>query len=211
MAPPLLSDLRTETAEAGRRGTATRARLLGAAAEVITEGGYGSASVAAIATRAGMATGALYRHFPSKADLFVELFRLAGEHELDAMHAAARTGETSLEKLEAVLTEYASRSLANRRLTWALVYEPVDPLIDVERLTYRRKYTEQMAALIRDAIAAEEIPEQDPHLVAAALVGAIAEALVGPVSPIASTHASESEIISGIVRFCRWAVGWQAT
>ena len=45
----------------------TRARLVRAAAEVIQEGGWGSASVGAIAKRAGVAAGTLYRHFPSKA------------------------------------------------------------------------------------------------------------------------------------------------
>ena len=51
----------------------TRARLLHAAAEVIREGGWGSASVGAIAARAGVAAGTLYRHFDSKADLFLEI------------------------------------------------------------------------------------------------------------------------------------------
>jgi AcrR family transcriptional regulator len=56
-------------------GLATRERLLEAARELIEEGGYGSASVAAIADRAGVASGTVYRHFASKADLFLEVFR----------------------------------------------------------------------------------------------------------------------------------------
>jgi AcrR family transcriptional regulator len=46
--------------------TGTRERLLHAARELIDEGGYGATSVLAIAERAGVATGTLYRHFPSK-------------------------------------------------------------------------------------------------------------------------------------------------
>ena len=57
-------------------GLATRERLLAAARELIEDGGYGSASVAAIAERAGVAAGTLYRHFASKEDLFVDVFRL---------------------------------------------------------------------------------------------------------------------------------------
>ena len=53
----------------------TRERLLAAAQELIEEGGYGAATVVAIADRAGVAAGTLYRHFTSKEELFVELFR----------------------------------------------------------------------------------------------------------------------------------------
>ena len=67
----------------------TRTRLLRAGVEVLEAGGYAAASVAAIAERAGVATGTLYRHFPSKADLFVELFRAIGDAELEAMQEAA--------------------------------------------------------------------------------------------------------------------------
>ena len=46
--------------------TPTRERLLRSAQELIEEGGYGAASVIAIAERAGVASGTLYRHFASK-------------------------------------------------------------------------------------------------------------------------------------------------
>ena len=47
-----------------------------------------------------------------------------------------------------------------------------------------------MAGLLRQAIAAGEIPEQNVELSAAALVGAIAESLVGPLSPVAGEIAA---------------------
>jgi AcrR family transcriptional regulator len=47
----------------------TRERLLRAAREVLERGGYATASVMAIAERAGVSAGALYRHYPSKAEL----------------------------------------------------------------------------------------------------------------------------------------------
>lgn len=189
------------------RGAGTRERLVRAAAAVVEEAGYGAASVAAIAERAGAATGALYRHFPSKAALFVDLFRRAAEYQLDAMYAAAAAHEGFVDKLDAVLRTYATGALANPRLTWALVYEPVDSLVDAERLTYRRRYREDMADLIREAIAADEIPAQNADLTAAAVVGAMAEALVGPISPLASQQVGEAEIVDGIVRLCRRAIG----
>jgi len=72
-------------------GLATRQRLLAAARELIEDGGYASASVVAIAERAGVASGTLYRHFTSKEDLFVDVFRSVCSHEERAMVAAAES------------------------------------------------------------------------------------------------------------------------
>ncbi|HVO25280.1 MAG TPA: TetR/AcrR family transcriptional regulator [Candidatus Margulisiibacteriota bacterium] len=184
----------------------TRQRLVQAARELLEAGGHGAASVQAIADRAGVATGALYRHFPSKAELLVEVFREAAKGDLAALRAAASSG-SCVERLEAAVTTFARRALSNRRLAWTLVYEPVDPLVDAERLVYRREYCRHMAVLLRQGIVAGELPDQDAELSAAALVGAIAEALVGPLSPIAGRIASKKNVIAPLIRFCRRSVG----
>ena len=192
---------------AAGRGPATRARLLDAAMELTAEGGYSSASVVAIAERAGVSAGALYRHFPSKVDLFAELFRAMAERELKAMHAAAAEAGSHLERLDAVLTTYATRALGRPRLSWALVYEPVDPRLDSHRLESRAVYREQMAALIAAAIDAGELPDQDPGTSAAAVVGAMAEALLSPTSPPARASTPDPELVGRVVALCRRAVG----
>lgn len=185
----------------------TRARLVRAAREVLERGGYATASVLAIAERAGVSAGALYRHYPSKAELFVEVFRAAADSELGALRSSTSAAASCTARLEAVVAAYARRALHNRRLAWALVYEPVDPLVDAERLIYRRSYCRGMAALLRDGIAAGELPAEDPDVTAAALVGAIAETLVGPLAPLGGATASEEEIVAGLVRFVRRAIG----
>jgi len=197
----------TTPRQRGGRRDGTRARLVRAAREVLEHGGYAAASVLAIARRAGVSAGALYRHFPSKAALFVEVLRVAGEGELAEMHAAARRAETFMERLEAVVATYARRALRNRRLAWALVYEPVDPLVDAARLEFRRSYCRGMAALLREGIAAGELPNENPDLTAAALVGVISETLVGPLSPVGGDGASEAEIVASLLRFCRRSIG----
>lgn len=185
----------------------TRERLLSAAAQVIQEGGWGSASVGAIAQRAGVAAGTLYRHFDSKADLFIEVFRTVSEREMVAMRSADATSTDMGERFSAVVRTYASRALANRRLAWALVYEPLDAAVDRERLAYRRTYREGMAALIRLGIADGALPPQDADLAAAAVVGVISESLVGPLSPVATQSASEEQLVETIVTYCRRVIG----
>ncbi|HTY17585.1 MAG TPA: TetR/AcrR family transcriptional regulator [Myxococcota bacterium] len=197
---------RTRPAARRKAPATTRERLVEATRAVLEEGGSAAASVQAIAERAGLAAGALYRHFPSKADLLVEVFRDAARRDLVAMQRAAATGR-SVERLEAAVATFARRALRSRRLAWALVYEPVDPRVDTERLAYRREYCRQMALLLRAGIAAGEIPEQNAELTAAALVGAIAESLVGPLSPIGGQAGSDEELIAVLVRFCRRSLG----
>jgi AcrR family transcriptional regulator len=187
----------------------TRERLLKAAREQIEEGGYGAASVVAIAGRAGVAAGTLYRHFNSKEELFVEVFRSVCDREVQAMAAAAASmpeSSSHVDRLVTVLATFARRALRRPRLAWALIAEPVDPLVDAERLAYRERYSELTADALRAGIGAGELPEQNVELTAAALVGGCGEALVGPLSPLASAAPSE-EILPALETFVRRAVG----
>lgn len=186
----------------------TRERLLGAARELIEDGGYAAASVVAIAERAGLAAGTLYRHFGSKEELFVELFRSVCDREVEAMRsaAAAASGASHVEQLEIVFATFAERALRRRRLAWALLAEPVDPLVDAERLAYRERYVALVAEVLVGGIAAGELPEQDVYLTAAALVGGCGEALVGPLSPVGSGP-PVSEVVEALRTFVRRAVG----
>jgi AcrR family transcriptional regulator len=190
----------------------TRERLLDAAQGLIENGGYGAASVAAIADRAGVAAGTLYRHFDSKEGLFVELFRAVCSREERAMRAAAdEIGEAgAVARLEQVLGTFAERALRNPRLAWALIAEPVDPRVDAERLAYRERYAAVVADELRTGIAAGEVPDQNVELTAAALVGGCGEALVGPLSPVAGARPSDDEVVAALRTFVRRAVGASA-
>jgi AcrR family transcriptional regulator len=187
----------------------TRERLLRSAQELVEEDGYGAASVAAVAEGAGLAAGTLYRHWPSKGELFAELFRVVCDREVAAMETAARgaAGRSGVETIQAVLVTFAERALRNPRLAWALIAEPVDPLVDAERIAYRREYARRLVDGLRTAIAAGEIPAQDVELTAAALVGGVGEALVGPLSPLAGTAPPAAEIIGALRAFVARAVG----
>jgi AcrR family transcriptional regulator len=187
----------------------TRERLLLAAQELIEAGGYGAATVVAIAERAGVAAGTLYRHFPSKEELFVEVFRSVCEREERAMRAAAAQlpdTAAAVERLQTVLATFAQRALRNPRLAWALIAEPVDPRVDAERISYRARYAELIAAGLQAGIAAGELPAQNVDLTAAALVGGCGEALVGPLSPLAGAAAGGPDT-DGIVEALRIFVG----
>src|SRR5262249_58585863 len=100
---------------AGRRpGASTRERLVYAARELLEQGGYAASSVQAVADRAGVAAGAMYRHFPSKAALFIEVFRDAAKRDLAAVDAAASV-DGDIARLEAAIAAHARGALRHRR------------------------------------------------------------------------------------------------
>jgi AcrR family transcriptional regulator len=195
----------TERTEA--RLAETRERIIRAARDLIAEGGYVAAQVAPVADRARVAVGTVYRHFPSKSDLFAEVFKDASQHEVDAMRAAMEeTHGPAPDRIAAGIDAFARRALRGRRLAWALLAEPVDPAVEAERLHFRQSYHELMAEVIREGIKAGELPEQDVELTAAALIGAVGEAMVGPLSPTANGGDPEALIVS-LKDFCTRAIG----
>jgi AcrR family transcriptional regulator len=189
----------TERTEARR--TAARERIVRSALKLVARGGYREAQVAAVAREAGVATGTVYRHFPSKADLLTEVFRVASQREVDAVAHACATHDGVAPRIAAAVDTFARRALRGRRLAWALLAEPVDPAVEAERLQFRRAYADVFAAAIAGGVASGELPEQDPHLTAAALVGAIGEALLGPLSPTAAADDADA-LVTALTTFC---------
>ena len=57
----------------------TREAIVAAGHEQVAEGGWAAASVVDVARRAGVSTGALYRHFSGKGELCAEIFRAAAD------------------------------------------------------------------------------------------------------------------------------------
>jgi len=66
---------------------AKRDEILGIASQVFIEMGYEGASMAEISTRVGGSRGTLYRYFPSKEHLFVEVTLAAGRRHLEPAFA----------------------------------------------------------------------------------------------------------------------------
>jgi AcrR family transcriptional regulator len=186
------------TARTEARKAATRERIVSAALEQVAAGGYASAAVQTVAGRAGVAVGTVYRHFPSKGDLFAEAFRRASQRELDVVvevienrsHSAepgararrAADDRSARERVAAAVEAFARRALAGPVLAYALLAEPVDPAVEAERLRFRTGYRDAFARVLQDGVRAGELRPHDTNTVAAALVGALGEALVGPLS-----------------------------
>jgi AcrR family transcriptional regulator len=193
----------TEKTEARR--LAARERIVAAALDRVARGGYKSAGVHAVAADAGVAVGTVYRHFPSKGELFAEVFRRVSQRELDVVVDVSRPdGRTASERVAASVEAFCRRALAGPVLAYALIAEPVDPAVESERLRFRIGYRDAFARVLEDGVRDDELRPHDSLTVASALVGALAESLVGPLST--ANGGSREALISTLVQFCQEAL-----
>lgn len=201
--------------EATRRNAELkRAGFLRAARELVAAQGFGGATVAAIARECRASVGSVYSYFDGREDLLAEVFRSAAGHELGVVRdAVAAAGPGAADRLDALIRTFAGRALQGRRMAWALLFEPVTPGVDAERLVYRRSYTDLGAEILRDGIADGTFAPQDAALAASAVMGAISEALVGGLRPgdPSPDAPPDAAIIDGIRLFCFRALGIEET
>ena len=93
----------------------SRRRILEAARVVVAEQGYAAAQVAVVASVADVATGSVYRHFPSKASLFAEMLRAVCDRELAVVRAIAdERDRPALERIGDAVATFADRALRGR-------------------------------------------------------------------------------------------------
>ncbi len=196
----------TEKTEA--RKAAMKKRVLDAALLLVAADGFNALTINAVAQQAGIATGAVYKHFASKAQLCAEVFRAATEKEVAVVRSSALREGLPAIRLLAAIQAFALRALRGRRLAYALIAEPVDVLVEAERLRYRHAYAEIFQLLVQEGIASGDFPEQIPAVSAAALVGIIAESLVGTLSWGMGTQPGieQERLIRSIQAFCLRAV-----
>ena len=180
------------TENVSRKLAARQAAILAAAAALAEESGIGAVQIVAVAERAGIAAGTVYRYFPAKTDLIAALVAAHAGAEMAALEAAGNAAPGPLSALAATIAAFAARALARRRLAFAMFAEPVEPIIDAVRADYRRALARQFAMRIRAALERGYLPAQDVDAAAAALVGALTEGLVGSLAPPPAADPSQA-------------------
>src|SRR3978361_357120 len=171
-----------------KRLAARRSAILAAARDAAADGGMAAVQIAPVAVRAGVAAGTVYRYFPSKAELISELIAEVSRDELAAIRRAADAAPGRSSALPAGVTTaavhpVAVRVLSQRKLAGGIRAEPVDVDVSESRLASRREISGEIATRIDAAVRAGHLPAQDTALAATALLGALHEALVGPLAP----------------------------
>ena len=190
-----------------RRLAARHDAIIAAAGALASEAGINAVQIAPVAERAGIAAGTVYRYFPSKTDLVAALVASVSEREIGAMRHAADTAPGPLSALAAALTTFAAHALAQRKLAFALIAEPVDADTDAARLSYRAALAAEIGKRLATAMKGGHVPDQNLGIAAPALVGALAEGLVGPLAADMGDDARMRDAVQTLTLFALRAVG----
>ena len=121
------------------------------ARRIAAEGGMAAVQIAAVAERAGIAAGTVYRYFPSKTDLVAELVgrrcrprtRRHGAPPPMPRPGRCRRWPPASPPLPPARSH-------ERRLAWAVIGEPVDAEVDAMRLDFRQSLAAELEARISD-------------------------------------------------------------
>jgi len=152
---------------AGVTAEETRQRLLATAAGVFARLGYERASIAQIASDAGLCTGAIYAHYAGKAELFVATLRAHAEQEV----AHLLGGESTLDFASFLVARGESlerRSTADSNLLIeAVVAAKRDPQVLQVLVTSFADRERMLVDLLR---AAQEVGAIDDDLAPEAVV-----------------------------------------
>ncbi len=170
-----------------------RARILKAARDLVAEDGWRHAQVASVAAKAGLATGTVYRYFPSKAELFAEVLTDVSQRERDVVKAIVDGDGTPASRLKGAVKAFTKRALQGHRLAYAMIAEPCEPEIDKARLVWRANLSAEFVRLIEIGQAHGTFRACDARVAASCVVGAFMESLVGPLTPDAFADADDAQ------------------
>jgi AcrR family transcriptional regulator len=154
-----IEDAVTPTRNPALETAARRERMIAAAVELATAGGYDAVQMRDVAARAEVALGTLYRHYPSKDHLLLAALTEQAEglrdriaqRPPDGLDAAARTSD---------VLRRASRALARRpQLTAALVTALTAP--EPDTLEAKHGVEIVLHAIITGAVDGTTLPDTD--------------------------------------------------
>lgn len=180
-----------------------RAAILKAARNLVAESGFGGTQMVSVAKEAGVALGTLYRYFPSKAALMVEVVAMVTQREIDVTASVASRNGRAAERLAAAVWTFASRALRGRNMAHALIVEPVELEIEMARIKYLHILERVFETIVEQGIRQKEFPSQDVQTAAACIVGCLRDGLVGPIAHDARASAKKRlEQVKSVVVFC---------
>jgi len=157
-----------------RDSTSTRERIDRAALGLFVERGVAETSIRDIAQRAGIADGALYRHYRSKDELVWQLFSsryLAFAETLDGLQLGQPTAERRLDAMVRGFCAFFDRD-------WELfAFLLIVQHGQLARLSEgARTPVDIVRAVVAAAMERGEVPARDADLAAAMVIGAVLQA-----------------------------------
>jgi AcrR family transcriptional regulator len=136
----------TTTQPTRRDGEATRQRLLRAALELYTTVGFRATTTPAIAARAGVAEGTIYRHFSGKEHLLNEVFR--GAQRWGATVVRETEGEGTPNRLHRIARTLFDTAARDAALTRMLLRRRDEQHLDEKSREAEREFRDALQHLV---------------------------------------------------------------
>lgn len=149
-------------------------QILESAINVFVENGYNGSTTAEIAKAANIAEVTLFRHFPSKKDIFIASIEPIVVNTLKESITASKD-LNALEKLEYIFTERLMLISKNREVMKLLIMES-----QINKELNSLNYIEKMSTLLRTTISELGIPMKDDEFIMRVLMGGILSFLYLP-------------------------------
>jgi len=175
-----------ETARDGEEEHAARRReeILAAAATVFDANGYAQTTMDAVAAEAGVAKGSLYNYFPSKHDLFTEVFRAGLAEDEEVAEAVLLEPVSAGEKLNKYIDNWFSRLEHYRRIGGLILEFWANAARDTRRGDMSGMFQEiyarwrgRIAAIIQEGVASGEFREDIDVKAGAVLISSLLDGL----------------------------------
>jgi AcrR family transcriptional regulator len=129
-----------------RDGEATRQRLLRAALELYTTVGFRATTTPAIAARAGVAEGTIYRHFSGKEHLLNEVFR--GAQRWGATIVRETEGEGAPNRLQGIARTLFDTAAHDAALTRMLLRRRDEQHLDEKSREAEREFRDALQHVV---------------------------------------------------------------
>jgi AcrR family transcriptional regulator len=183
-----------------RRQARTRERVLSAAGEILQSDGYARLTMERVAAESGVAKTTLYRRWPTKAALCMDLYLDVAEREL----RVPDTGDlaTDLESISATVVRMQTRTVAGPALLGLIAEAQLNPDTRSFLAEFARRRREVTRQVLRRAIDRGELAAAvDVDLVIDALGGAVTFRLMQGHAPLTKkfTDALVKLILHGCV------------
>ena len=164
----------TATTRRDREKLRCREEILAVASRLFALHGFEKTSVKQIADEADVSVGGLYTHFTGKEEIFRELLGSYVRELHRRGDEACRAADEPLEQLRCRIN--AAIEHFKEHVDFLMIYHNENPLGLAGLIREEiEKNTETAAKLLARAIKDGDIPPEDPHVLAAMLIGSVHE------------------------------------
>ena len=192
-----------------KRMAQTREAILQSARELIAQGGIKDAQIQAIAERAGVSSGLVYRYFDNKSQVLIEVLSEAIQHEVKILNHIAESELSSKQKLDKAVTTFVKRAMNSPQLAYSLMFEPVDAELEHERFRSKQLIKQSIKEILAAGKINGEFGFEDLNTAALCVVGAMTFMVIEPLNPSRNVMFDQNYkdyFVKQIAEFCVNAV-----